>query len=114
MWSPSAAFPYSTTLHLSPTRGFAFVILDGWDARLKEKDQDLASIDRRLNAPYNRRSWQRQRSRHFHPRFRGSATSAASTMQVEIKNGDLDYTLLESLAQTVVNDGRSANPLSPG
>ena len=92
--------------------GVAFVILNGWDARLKEKDQDLASIDRRLNGALQQEVMAATAFATLPPPIQGIGNVSGFTMQVEIKNGDLDYTLLESLAQTVVNDGRAQSALA--
>jgi hydrophobic/amphiphilic exporter-1 (mainly G- bacteria), HAE1 family len=92
--------------------GVAFVILNGWDARLKEKDQDLASIDRRLNGALQQEVMAATAFATLPPPIQGIGNVSGFTMQVEIKNGDLDYTLLENLAQTVVNDGRAQSALA--
>jgi len=92
--------------------GVAFVILNGWDARLKEKAQDLASIDRRLNGALQQEVMAATAFATLPPPIQGIGNVSGFTMQVEIKNGDLDYTLLESLAQTVVNDGRAQSALA--
>jgi hydrophobic/amphiphilic exporter-1 (mainly G- bacteria), HAE1 family len=92
--------------------GVAFVILNGWDARLKEKDQDLASIDRRLNGALQQEVMAATAFATLPPPIQGIGNVSGFTMQVEIKNGDLDYALLESLAQTVVNDGRAQSALA--
>jgi HAE1 family hydrophobic/amphiphilic exporter-1 len=92
--------------------GVAFVILNGWDARLKEKDQDLASIDRRLNGALQQEVLAATAFATLPPPIQGIGNVSGFTMQVEIKNGDLDYALLESLAQTVVNDGRAQSALA--
>jgi hydrophobic/amphiphilic exporter-1 (mainly G- bacteria), HAE1 family len=92
--------------------GVAFVILNGWDARLKEKDQDLASIDRRLNGALQKEVMAATAFATLPPPIQGIGNVSGFTMQVEIKNGDLDYTLLENLAQTVVNDGRAQSALA--
>jgi hydrophobic/amphiphilic exporter-1 (mainly G- bacteria), HAE1 family len=92
--------------------GVAFVILNGWDARLKEKDQDLASIDRRLNGALQQEVLAATAFATLPPPIQGIGNVSGFTMQVEIKNGDLNYALLESLAQTVVNDGRAQSALA--
>ncbi len=92
--------------------GVAFVILNGWDARLKEKDQDLVSIERRLNGALQQEVLVATAFATLPPPIQGIGNVSGFTMQVEIKNGDLDYGLLESLAQTVVNDGRAQSTLA--
>jgi hydrophobic/amphiphilic exporter-1 (mainly G- bacteria), HAE1 family len=92
--------------------GVAFVILNGWDARLKEKDQDIASIERRLNGALQQEVLAATAFATLPPPIQGIGNVSGFTMQVEIKNGDLDYALLESLAQTVVSDGKAQSGLA--
>src|SRR5262249_31538431 len=92
--------------------GVAFVVLKGWDTRLKEKDQDLASIDRRLNGALRQEVLAATAFATLPPPIQGIGNVSGFTMEVEIKNGDFDYALLESLAMTVVNDGRAQSALT--
>jgi hydrophobic/amphiphilic exporter-1 (mainly G- bacteria), HAE1 family len=92
--------------------GVGFVVLKDWDTRLKEKDQDLASIDRRLNEALQQNVPAAMALATLPPPIQGIGNVSGFTMQVEIKNGDLDYALLESLAETVVNDGRAQSGLA--
>ena len=90
--------------------GVAFVILDDWDARLKAKGQDLRSILQKVN---------RSLQGVMHavafalppPPIQGIGNVSGFTMQVEIKNGDFDYALLQSLANTIVSDGNAQSAL---
>ena len=90
--------------------GVAFVILDDWDARLKAKGQDLRSILQKVN-----RSLQGvMQAVAFAlppPPIQGIGNVSGFTMQVEIKNGDFDYALLQSLANTIVSDGNAQSAL---
>jgi hydrophobic/amphiphilic exporter-1 (mainly G- bacteria), HAE1 family len=90
--------------------GVAFVILNDWDARLKQKGQDLRSIIQNLN-----RSLQGVTQAFafalLPPPIQGIGNVSGFTMQVEIKNGDFDYVLLQSLANTVVSDGNAQSAL---
>jgi HAE1 family hydrophobic/amphiphilic exporter-1 len=90
--------------------GVAFVILDDWDARLKAKGQDLRSILQNVN-----RSLQGvMQAVAFAlppPPIQGIGNVSGFTMQVEIKNGDFDYALLQSLANTIVSDGNAQSAL---
>jgi hydrophobic/amphiphilic exporter-1 (mainly G- bacteria), HAE1 family len=92
--------------------GVAFVILKGWDARLREKNQDLASIDRRLNGALQQEVLGAIAFATLPPPIQGIGNVSGFTVQVEIKNGDFDYALLESLAETVINDGRAQSSLT--
>ena len=90
--------------------GVAFVILDDWDARLKAKGQDLRSILQNVN-----RSLQGVTQAVAFalppPPIQGIGNVSGFTMQVEIKNGDFDYALLQSLANTIVSDGNAQSAL---
>jgi HAE1 family hydrophobic/amphiphilic exporter-1 len=90
--------------------GVAFVVLNDWNVRLKQKGQDLRSITLKLN-----------RSLHAitqavvfalpPPPIQGIGNVGGFTMQVEIRNGNFDYALLQNLADTVVRDGNEQSAL---
>ena len=90
--------------------GVAFVVLKDWDVRLKQKGQDLRSITLGLN-----------RSLHAvtqavvfalpPPPIQGIGNVGGFTMQVEIRNGDFDYGLLQNLADAVVRAGNAQSAL---
>ena len=90
--------------------GVGFVVLKDWDVRLKQRGQNLRSIALSLN-----------RSLHAinqavvfalpPPPIQGIGNVGGFTMQVEIRNGDFDYTLLESLANAVVRAGNAQSAL---
>jgi HAE1 family hydrophobic/amphiphilic exporter-1 len=90
--------------------GVAFVVLDDWGVRLKQKGQDLNSIYLNLN-----RSLQAvTQAVSFAlppPPIQGVGNVGGFTMQVEIRNGDFDYALLQSLADAVVRDGNGQSAL---
>jgi HAE1 family hydrophobic/amphiphilic exporter-1 len=90
--------------------GAAFVVLDDWDARLKKERQDLLSIDQRLNGALQGVP----EAIAFAlppPPIQGIGNVSGFSMQVEIKNGDFDYALLQTLADTVVSDGNAQSSL---
>jgi hydrophobic/amphiphilic exporter-1 (mainly G- bacteria), HAE1 family len=90
--------------------GVAFVVLDDWGARLKQKGQDLRSINQNLNRALQGVT----RAFAFAllpPPIQGIGNVSGFTMQVEIKNGDFDYALLQGLATTVVGDGNAQSAL---
>ena len=90
--------------------GVAFVVLKDWDVRLKEKGQDLGSIVQRLNGALQ----SVPEARAFAllpPPIQGLGNVGGFTMQVEIKNGDFDYSLLESLSNTVSRDANGQSAL---
>ena len=90
--------------------GVAFVVLNDWNVRLKQKGQDLQSINQNLN-----------RSLHgvtqaivfalAPPPIQGIGNVGGFTMQVEIRNGDFDYALLQSLADAAVRAGNAQSAL---
>jgi hydrophobic/amphiphilic exporter-1 (mainly G- bacteria), HAE1 family len=90
--------------------GVAFVVLNDWSDRLKQKGQDLRSITQNLN-----RSLQAvTRAMVFAlapPPIQGIGNVGGFTMQVEIRNGDFDYALLQSLADAVIMDGNAQSSL---
>ena len=90
--------------------GVAFVVLKDWDVRLKQKGQDLRSIILNLN-----RSLQAvNRAVVFAlppPPIQGIGNVGGFTMQVEIRNGNFDYALLQSLTDGVVRDGNAQSAL---
>jgi HAE1 family hydrophobic/amphiphilic exporter-1 len=81
-----------------------------WDARLKHKGQDLLSINRNLN-----RSLQAVPQAIvvalLPPPIQGIGNVGGFTMQVEIRNGDFNYGLLQSLADAVVKNGTAQSAL---
>jgi HAE1 family hydrophobic/amphiphilic exporter-1 len=90
--------------------GVAFVVLNDWDARLKEKGQDLRSIALRLNGALQGVP----EAIAFAlppPPIQGIGNVSGFTMQVEIRNGDFDYALLQTLAGAVVSDGNAQSAL---
>jgi HAE1 family hydrophobic/amphiphilic exporter-1 len=90
--------------------GVAFVVLNDWSDRLKRKGQDLRSITQNLN-----RSLQAVTQAMVFalapPPIQGIGNVGGFTMQVEIKNGDFDYALLQSLADAVVRTGNAQSGL---
>ena len=90
--------------------GVAFVVLKDWGVRLKETGQDLRSILQRLNGALQ----SVPEATAFAlppPPIQGIGNVGGFTMQVEIRNGDLDYALLQSLTDAVVQDGNAQSSL---
>jgi hydrophobic/amphiphilic exporter-1 (mainly G- bacteria), HAE1 family len=90
--------------------GVAFVVLKDWDARLKQNGQDLRSIYQSLNS-----SLQDVRQAIafalLPPPIQGIGNVGGFTMQVEIKNGDFDYALLQNLTDAVIRAGNGQSAL---
>ena len=85
-----------------PNAGVAFVILKDWDTRLKDKGQDVISIQRRLNGVLQQNVLGAMAFAVLPPPIQGIGNVSGFTMQIELKNGNFDYALLESLANTVI------------
>jgi hydrophobic/amphiphilic exporter-1 (mainly G- bacteria), HAE1 family len=90
--------------------GVAFVVLKDWDVRLKQKGQDLRSIIVHMN-----RSLQAVNQAVVFalppPPIQGIGNVGGFSMQVEIRNGEFDYALLQSLADAVIRDGNAQSSL---
>jgi HAE1 family hydrophobic/amphiphilic exporter-1 len=90
--------------------GVAFVVLKDWDVRSKQKGQDLRSIYQNLN-----RSLQSVTQAIafvlLPPPIQGIGNVGGFSMQVEIKNGDFDYALLQSLTDAVIRDASAQSAL---
>ncbi|TCL69489.1 multidrug efflux RND transporter permease subunit [Rhizobium sp. BK251] len=90
--------------------GAAYVVLKDWDERGKVKGQDLLSIYEHLNGALQ----SILAANTFvivPPPIQGVGNANGFTMQVEIRNGDFDYPLLQSLANTIVTSGNSQSSL---
>jgi hydrophobic/amphiphilic exporter-1 (mainly G- bacteria), HAE1 family len=90
--------------------GVAFVILKDWDVRLKETGQDVRTIAQRLNGALQGVP----EAFTFAlppPPIQGIGNVGGFTMQAEIKNGDFDYALLQSLTNTLVGDANAQSAL---
>jgi hydrophobic/amphiphilic exporter-1 (mainly G- bacteria), HAE1 family len=90
--------------------GVAFVILKDWDVRLKETGQDVRTIAQRLNGALQGVP----EAITFAlppPPIQGIGNVGGFTMQAEIKNGDFDYALLQSLTNTLVGDANAQSAL---
>jgi hydrophobic/amphiphilic exporter-1 (mainly G- bacteria), HAE1 family len=90
--------------------GVAFVVLKDWDVRLKQKGQDLRSITQSLNRSLHGLT-QAVAFALPPPPIQGIGNVGGFTMQVETRNGDFDYALLQNLADTVVRDGNEQSAL---
>ena len=90
--------------------GVAFVVLKDWDVRLKQPGQDARSIALRLNGALQGVP----EAIAFAlppPPIQGIGNVGGFTMQVELKNGNFDYALLQSLTNAVVADGNAQSSL---
>ena len=90
--------------------GVAYVVLKDWSIRDKEKGQDLRSLYERFDTMLEGV----EAATTFvlvPPPIQGIGNASGFTMQVELRNGDSDYPLLESLARTIVSDGTAQSGL---
>jgi hydrophobic/amphiphilic exporter-1 (mainly G- bacteria), HAE1 family len=90
--------------------GVAFVVLKDWDARLKQNGQDLRSIYQNLSRSL-RDVNQAVAFAFLPPPIQGIGNVGGFSMQVEIKNGDFDYALLQSLTDAVIRSGNGQSAL---
>ncbi len=90
--------------------GVAYVVLKDWDERLKEKGQDLLSIYQHLNGALQN-VLAAKTLVIVPPPIQGVGNASGFTMQVELKNGVSDYTLLQSLTDTIVKNGEAQSSL---
>jgi hydrophobic/amphiphilic exporter-1 (mainly G- bacteria), HAE1 family len=91
--------------------GVAFVVLKDWNVRLKQKGQDLRSIYLNMNRSLQSVT-QAVAFALLPPPIQGIGNVSGFTMQVEIRNGNFDYGLLQQLANTVVSDGKAQSALT--
>ncbi|KQV70234.1 multidrug efflux RND transporter permease subunit [Rhizobium sp. Root1220] len=90
--------------------GVAYVVLKDWDERGKQKGQDLLSIYEHMNGAL-REVLQARTVVIVPPPIQGIGNANGFTMQVELRNGNFDYPLLQKLAETVVSNGNSQSSL---
>jgi hydrophobic/amphiphilic exporter-1 (mainly G- bacteria), HAE1 family len=90
--------------------GVAFVVLNDWNTRLKQKGQDIRSVTQNMN-----RSLQTVTQAVVFalapPPIQGIGNVGGFTTQVEIRNGDFDYTLLQNLTDAVIAAGNAQSAL---
>jgi HAE1 family hydrophobic/amphiphilic exporter-1 len=90
--------------------GVAFVTLRDWDVRLKQPGQDLRSIIFGMNRSL-RAVTQALVFALPPPPIQGIGNVGGFTMQVELRNGNFDFALLQSLADDVVRAGNAQSGL---
>ena len=90
--------------------GVAFVVLDDWDVRGKQKGQDLRSIYQHLSGALQNVK-QAVAFTLLPPPIQGIGNVSGFSMQVEIRNGDFNYALLQSLTDAVIRDASAQSAL---
>ena len=90
--------------------GVAFVVLKDWDVRLREPGQDVRTILERLN-----RGLQGVPQAFAFalppPPIQGIGNVGGFSMQVELRNGNFDYALLQTLTNAVVANSNAQSSL---
>lgn len=93
-----------------PNAGVAYVVLKDWEERGKEKGQDLLSIYEHLNGALSD-VLKAKTLVVVPPPIQGIGNANGFTMQVELRNGNFDYPLLQSTADTIVQNGNAQSSL---
>ena len=86
------------------------MVLKDWDVRLKAQGQDARSINQRLNGALQGVP-QAIAFALPPPPIQGIGNVGGFTMQVEIRNGNFDYSLLQSLTNALVANANSQSSL---
>ncbi|WP_298951672.1 efflux RND transporter permease subunit [uncultured Methylobacterium sp.] len=90
--------------------GVAYVVLKDWDARAKQPGQDLRSLYDRLTVSLAAIDGATTIVL-VPPPIQGIGNASGFTMQVELRDGNFDYTLLERLARKIVADAGTQSGL---
>jgi HAE1 family hydrophobic/amphiphilic exporter-1 len=90
--------------------GVAYVVLKDWDVRLKQKGQNLLSIYEHLNGALQSILTAKTLV-VVPPPIQGIGNANGFTMQVEIRDGNFDYPLLQGMADTIVKNGNAQSSL---
>ncbi|WFU08392.1 multidrug efflux RND transporter permease subunit [Rhizobium sp. CB3090] len=93
-----------------PNAGVAYVVLKDWGIRGKEKGQDLLSIYEHLNGALQNILTAKTLV-VVPPPIQGIGNANGFTMQVELRNGNFDFPLLQGLADTIVKNGNAQSAL---
>ena len=93
-----------------PNAGVAYVVLKDWDVRGKEKGQDLFSIYEHLNGTLSD-VLKAKTLVVVPPPIQGIGNANGFTMQVEIRNGNFDFPLLQATADAIVKNGNAQSSL---
>ncbi|MDP4023734.1 multidrug efflux RND transporter permease subunit [Methylobacterium sp. NEAU 140] len=93
-----------------PNAGVAYVVLKNWDQRSASNGEDLRSLYNRFNQSLKAIE-EADTYVLVPPPIQGIGNASGFTMQIELRNGDFDYPLLESLARTIVANGNAQSGL---
>ncbi len=90
-----------------PNAGVAYVVLKNWDERYKAKGQDLITLFKTLRAALQSEILEANTLVIPPPPIQGIGNSGGFTMEVELRDGSVDFTKLQSVATEIVNDAKS-------
>jgi HAE1 family hydrophobic/amphiphilic exporter-1 len=90
--------------------GVAYVILKDWSQRSKAAGTDLLSLYTRLTAALDKMP-EAIGLVLVPPPIQGIGNANGFTMQVELRDGTFDYTKLQTISRTIVNNGNSQSGL---
>ncbi|MGO4439780.1 efflux RND transporter permease subunit [Rhizobium sp. RAF56] len=93
-----------------PNAGVAYVVLKDWGVRGKEKGQDLLSLYNHLNTALGGVLGANVLVL-VPPPIQGIGNANGFTMQLEIRNGNFDYALLQTIADTVLKNANAQSAL---
>ncbi len=90
-----------------PNAGVAYVVLKNWDERYKAKGQDLITLFKTLRAALQNEILEANTTVIPPPPIQGIGNSGGFTMEIEVRDGSVDFTKLQSVATEIVNDAKS-------
>jgi HAE1 family hydrophobic/amphiphilic exporter-1 len=102
----SGVSPLDNSAPLS-SAGAAYVILKSWDERGKVKGQDALSLLRGLTASLHQNIFEANTIVLPPPPIQGIGNAGGFTMEVELRDGSVDFSKLQSTSDRVVSDARS-------
>jgi HAE1 family hydrophobic/amphiphilic exporter-1 len=87
--------------------GAAYVILKNWDERDKAKEEDALSLIKNLTAVLQQDILEAVTIVLPPPPIQGIGNAGGFTMEVELRDGSVDFSELQSVSTRVVSDARS-------
>ena len=102
----SGVSPLDDNASLS-SAGAAYVILKSWDERGKVKGQDALSLLKALTAALQQNILEAATIVLPPPPIQGIGNAGGFTMEIELRDGSVDFSKLQSTSVRVVNDGKS-------
>ncbi|MGP0039675.1 MAG: efflux RND transporter permease subunit [Rhodomicrobium sp.] len=102
----SGVSPLDNNASLS-SAGAAYVILKSWDEREKVKGQDFFSLLKTLTAALQQNILEAATIVLPPPPIQGIGNAGGFTMEIELRDGSVDFSKLQSTSVRVVNDAKS-------